>query len=288
MWKKIRRILMIVLAAVFLFCGGTVAVVQHQYAVSKRLYRAASESFTAPAQLSAQKTSETPKTEGKTSTGPNDGIFRLPEYAPIKVDFESLLKVNKDVDGWIYCPDTVIDYPVMHGLSNDTYLHHSYDRTPNASGSIFVDERNQRNFVDPVSILYGHHMADRSMFASLDEWQHQEYFDKHPVMWLLTPERDYRVELFSAYTISAYDETYTIFRGFDGEEKGPELEEYLKKMKGRSAVECDVEFDPEGLYLVLSTCAYSFEDARSVVHGKMVPVNSAGGKLLPRPSPTSP
>ena len=37
MWKKIRRVLMIVLAAVFLFCGGTVAVVQHQYNVSKRL-----------------------------------------------------------------------------------------------------------------------------------------------------------------------------------------------------------------------------------------------------------
>ena len=108
------------------------------------------------------------------------------------------------------------------------------------------------------------------------------------LMWLLTPERDYRVELFSAYTISAYDETYTIFRGFGGEEKGPELEEYLKKMKGRSAVECDVEFDPEGLYLVLSTCAYSFEDARSVVHGKMVPVNSAGGKRLTNPTPATP
>ena len=40
---------MIILAAVFLFCGGTVALVQHQYAVSKRLYRAASNTFTAPA-----------------------------------------------------------------------------------------------------------------------------------------------------------------------------------------------------------------------------------------------
>ena len=59
-------------------------------------------------------------------------------------------------------------------------------------------------------------------------------------------------------------------------------------MKKRSAVECEVELDPQGMYLLLSTCAYSFEDARSVVHGKMVPVDSAGGKLLPRPSPTAP
>ena len=275
MWKKIRRILMIVLAAVFLFCGGTVAVVQHQYAVSKRLYRAASESFTAPAQLSAQKTSETPKTEGKTSTGPNDGIFRLPEYAPIKVDFESLLKVNKDVDGWIYCPDTVIDYPVMHGLSNDTYLHHSYDRTPNASGSIFVDERNQRNFVDPVSILYGHHMASGAMFATLDWWSLPSYREEHPVMWLLTPDQDYRVDLYSVYNTSAYSDTYTFFY-----EWGNDFQEYLWRTEEYSLFHTGLELDPDDHYVVLSTCAYFFEDARSVLHGKLIPVMSAGGVPL--------
>ena len=274
MWKKIRRILMIVLAAVFLFCGGTVAVVQHQYAVSKRLYRAASESFTAPAQLSAQKTSETPKTEGKTSAGPNDGIFRLPEYAPIKVDFESLLKVNKDVDGWIYCPDTVIDYPVMHGLSNDTYLHHSYDRTPNASGSIFVDERNQRNFVDPVSILYGHHMASGAMFATLDWWSLPSYREEHPVMWLLTPTQDYKVELYSAYNTSAYSDTYAI------PAYGSDPTEYLSKAYASGAWNAEINLDPTAHYIVMSTCAYMFEDARSVLHGKLIPVMSAGGVPL--------
>ena len=46
MWKHIRRILMVLLACVFLFCGATVAVVQHQYQVNKRLYREAASSFT--------------------------------------------------------------------------------------------------------------------------------------------------------------------------------------------------------------------------------------------------
>lgn len=275
MWKKVRRILMIVLAAVFLFCGGTVAVVQHQYAVSKRLYRAASESFTAPVAMSAQKTAETPKPEGgKTSTGPNDGIFRLPENAPIKVDFEALLKVNPDVDGWIYCPNTVIDYPVMHGLSNDTYLHHSYDRTPNASGSIFVDERNQRNFVDPVSILYGHHMASGAMFATLDWWQLPSYREEHPVMWLLTPTQDYKVELYSAYTTSAYSEAYAI------PVYGSDPTDYLAKAYTSGAWNAGIDLDPTAHYIMMSTCAYMFEDARSVLHGKLIPVMSAGGVPL--------
>ena len=274
MWKKIRRVLMIILAAIFLFCGGTVGVVQYQYAANKRLYKAASESFTAPVSLSSQKTPETPASSGKTSSKLNDGIYRLPENAPIKVDFEALKKVNRDVDGWIYCPDTVIDYPVMHGLSNDTYLHHSYDRTPNASGSIFVDERNQRNFADPVSILYGHHMSSGSMFATLNRWQSGAYREEHPVMWLLTPEQDYKVELYSAYDCSAYGDTYEIpLAGYDPTE-------YLSRVEAYSAWHVNPYLDPTAHYIVMSTCAYVFEDARSVLHGKLVPVMSAGGVPL--------
>ena len=151
--------------------------------------------------------------------------------APIEVDFEALRKVNPDVIGWIYCPDTVINYPVMHGETNDTYLHHSYDGTYNASGSIFEDARNGRGFVDPVSILYGHHMASGAMFATLDLWQAVDYFYEHPVMWLLTPTRDYKA-------------------------------------------------DPNANYILMSTCAYVFEDARSVLLGKLVPLASAGGKAV--------
>ena len=283
MSKRVRTTLIVFLTVFLVLSGVTVVVVKIPYWKSQRAYGDAASSFTEhldPDSLEAMKV-------GAKYHSLNEKASNW-ELAPIKVDFEALRKVNEDVIGWIYCEDTVIDYPVLHGETNETYLHTLFSKEYNPSGSIFQDSNNLKGFIDNNNILYGHHMADRSMFASLDEWQHQEYFDKHPVMWLLTPERDYRVELFSAYTISAYDETYSIFRGFSAEKDGPELEEYLKKMKKRSAVECEVELDPQGMYLLLSTCAYSFEDARSVVHGKMVPVDSAGGKLLPRPSPTSP
>ena len=270
MWKHIRRVLMIVLAVIFLFCGGTVAVVQHQYNVSKRLYRAASAEFTESTALGTQK-----KNNGqpeKTIPLPNDGIYRLPEKAPIKVNFEELKKVNTDVDGWIYCPGTVIDYPVMHSLSNDTYLHHSYDGTYNASGSIFIDERNQRNYADPVTILYGHHMASGAMFATLDWWQVKSYYDEHPVMWLLTETQDYKVELYSAYNCSAYGDSYMI-PPYSGEDTAT----YITKAASHSQYPTEVVMDPNAHYIMMSTCAYIFEEARSVLHGKLVPVMSAGG-----------
>ena len=45
-----------------------------------------------------------------------------------------------------------------------------------------------------------------------------------------------------------------------------------------STVKADVETDPEAHYVLLSTCAYTvYDDARTVIHGRLVPVDSAGG-----------
>ena len=86
-----------------------------------------------------------------------------------------------------------------------------------------------------------------------------------------------RCLLFSAYYVSVYDEAYTIFQG-----PSPELDEYLRYITGLSVIESDVEIGGEDKYVMLSTCAYVFSNARAIVHGKMVPVDSAGGVLAPK------
>ena len=96
--------------------------------------------------------------------------------------------------------------------------------------------------------------------------------------------QDYKVELYSAYNTSAYSDTYTFFYEWDYP-----FTDYLRTVESYSAVHTDVELDPNDHYVVLSTCAYVFEDARSVLHGRLRPVMSAGGKPmapLPTPMPT--
>ena len=73
--------------------------------------------------------------------------------------------------------------------------------------------------------------------------------------------------LFSAYTTSAYSDSYTVYTG-----PGQAFDEYLQKAQGRSAVRTEVGLDPDAHYVMLSTCSYLFDDARSIVHGMMVPV----------------
>ena len=271
-----RRIMLILLACAFLLCAGIVVSVNYKYIVNNRLNRSAVKNFTTqhrdPAPAASPAAVQDPDGLGdKTGSGKTEKIC-----APIEVDFERLKAFNPEIIGWIYCEDTVINYPIAQANDNDFYIDHSYDRRSNPCGALFAECTNRRDFADSNTIVYGHHLIDGSMFASLEKWIDQDYFDEHAVMWILTPERDYRVELFSAYYISALSDAYTVFQG-----PSPELDEYLAKARQNSEVQSDVELDGEAKYVMLSTCAYVFSLARSVIHGKMVPVDSAGGVLLP-------
>jgi len=195
--------------------------------------------------------------------------------APVRVDFPSLLEVNSDVKGWIYCQDTNIDYPVLYGETNDTYLRHTYDKAYNIAGSIFIESENDPNLKDYNTIIYGHHMNDGSMFAGLEHRAEQSYYDEHPVMWLLTPERDYLLVLASGYTTSAYSDTYAVIT-----EPGENLTSYILDFLAKSDFKTDLLLPLDGRYVVLTTCAYVFDNARYVLHGLLVPADSAGGRPL--------
>ncbi len=189
---------------------------------------------------------------------------------PVEVDFDELLEANPDVVGWIYCEDTIINYPVLQGEDNSYYLHHTLDGTYVRTGSIFADGNNRRDFQDANTIIYGHHTKDVFMFATLDYWAEQKYYEEHPVIWLLTPTQDYKIVLFSGYHTSAYSDTYQIFS-----EPGEAFAEYLAACREQSDFQADVELDENAKYVLLSTCAYVFTDARYVLHGMLVPVEKA-------------
>ena len=68
---------------------------------------------------------------------------------PISVDFDTLKSVNPDVVGWIYIEALDnINYPVVQGDDNETYLHTTYENNYNFAGTIFVDYENSSDFSD--------------------------------------------------------------------------------------------------------------------------------------------
>ena len=272
MSKGLRTGLMIILALFLILCGVRVVTVKLPYWKSQQTYHRTSGQYTAPQRPDSVKTEKAEKEPETTAGNTEDaGDPKRADHAPISVDFDALRKVNEDVVAWIYCEGTLIDYPVLHGETNDTYLYTLYTGEYNPSGSIFSDCSNAKGVVDSNIILYGHHMLDGSMFASLKNWFDQGYYDAHPVMWYLTPEQDYRVDLFAGYSTTADSWVYTIYQG-----PSIQFDSYLQVVRNSSVFTTDVELDGNAHYLLLSTCAYNgdeYGDFRTVLHGKLVPVD---------------
>lgn len=259
MRNKIRYILMAALAAVFLFAAYRIYEAQAEYGKGRDAYHDAELKYVEAAGA------EDPEPMDEWGLEPIET-----EHAPISVDFQALSEDCPDIQGWIYCEGTNINYPVVQGLDNDQYLRHTYLGEYAVSGSIFLEAANSPGFLDSNNIIYGHHMKDKSMFACLSSWADQDFYEEHPVMWLLTPEQDYRIELFSGYVTPAGSDVYAVFQG-----PSEWLDGYLEKALADSDFECGPGFELDGgaRYVLLSTCDYTYQNARYVLHGKLVPVS---------------
>ena len=190
------------------------------------------------------------------------------------VDWKALKKVNPDVQGWLYQKGTVINYPVVQGTDNDTYLHTRFDKQWSGGGTLFVDYRMEKDFKGFNSIIYGHHMKDGSMFRSIRGYTKEEgYYDKHKTMELATPHGNYHLVVFSAFITKATDEN-TYKMTYDEAEK----QAYIDRAWEQSELPItrdSVDVTKSDRLVTLSTCAYDYEEARYIVMCKMVPWTKA-------------
>ena len=233
-----------------------------QYAESAGTYDGLAEHVEIPEQAGEP---EEPGAEEE--TGREDSSTVLPV-----VDFEALRENGPDIIGWLSLPDTAINYPVTQTSDNEYYLHHLYDGTYNKVGCLFADYENQADFSDRNTIIYGHNMRDGSMFAALNEYDTQSYFDGHPQMYLITPDGGYVMEVFSAFEAKpAESGSDTSPWRLSWKDDGA-YTTWLSEMAGRSVIETDVTVTSSDKVLTLSTCTPGGK-SRFIVMGKLASVN---------------
>lgn len=190
----------------------------------------------------------------------------------IKIDFDALKEINDDIFGWIYLEDTDISYPVVQGKDNEFYLNHTADKQYNYVGSVFLDYRNKKDFSDYNSFIYGHNVKHGTIFAELENYLDKDFFDSHPYIYFFTPEKNYRLEVFSMYSTDKYSDSYQFEIGND-----EEYALYLQKIKDRSTYQNDVKVTTEDRIITLSTCSYETKyearTGRYLVHLKITELN---------------
>lgn len=189
------------------------------------------------------------------------------EVAPIQIDFEMLLADAPDTVGWLYTMDGEINLPVVQGDDNEYYLRRLPNGDYSFGGSLFLDYLATSDFSDTISFVYGHNMRNGSMLQPITAYGKQSYYDAYPVMYLLTPEQNYKLEVFSGYVTDVESEAYTFNFASDEEKEG-----YIQMLQNMSDFTSFVEVTAQDRILCLSTCTYEYEDARYVVFSKLTPI----------------
>ena len=183
----------------------------------------------------------------------------------IDVDFTDLKNDNPDTVGWIKVNGTKINYPFVQTSDNSYYLKHSFDKSYNSSGWIFMDYRNNPTQFDKNTILYAHGRVNGTMFGSLKNTLSSDWLDNtdNYVVKLSTETENTLWQVFSIYHIPTTNDY--IKTTFISDE---DFLNFINLIKNRSMHDFNTLVDVNDKILTLSTC-YNDEE-KVVMHAKLI------------------
>lgn len=195
---------------------------------------------------------QTSTTDG--SFNPNISVNPILPENP--VDFEALQEEFPDAVAWIRVPDTKIDYAIMQsgpGEDEDFYLTHNEDGKKKRDGSIYIQLRNDADFTDPNTVIYGHNMANGTRFRAIHDFRNKEFFNEHQYIYIYIPGHVLTYRIYSLFTygnqhlLTTYDfESETGFQSF--------IDHTLNPQASTKRVRKDVTPTTADRLITLSTC----------------------------------
>ena len=182
----------------------------------------------------------------------------------IDVNFDNLKKINSDVVGWIKVNGTNINYPFVQSKDNKYYLTHSFNKSYNNAGWVFLDYRNN-NINNRNTIIYAHGRTDKTMFGTLRKVLNNGWINNtnNYVIKISTEKENSLWQIFSIYHIpTTNDYLQTEFK----DER--EYQRFLNILKNRSNHNFNTSITSNDTILTLSTCYNDSE--KMVVHAKLI------------------
>ena len=190
----------------------------------------------------------------------------IPEYL-------ELHKENNDMVGWIKIDGTKLNYPVMQSIDNPNfYLRRGFDKQYTVYGCPYLQENCDVMLPSDNLVIYGHHMNDGSMFATLNQYKKESFWQNHKIISFdtLTDRNEY--EIMAVFKTTVYTDSLESFKYYEFTDAKTEAEfnEYINECKKLSFYDTGVDANYGDKLITLSTCEYSQENGRLVVGAKKV------------------
>lgn len=272
-WMKILLLLLLIAMTVAGYSGFKLWKYYHAYLEDRQAYKELRDTI-------LQTTEEDSESESKESEAVSkikrQRRKKTEDEPPFEIDWEELKGINEDIIAWVYFTGLPqISYPILQATDNEYYVHRTYDLSSNDSkaGSIFMDYRMASDFSSPYSVIYGHNVRDGSMLSDLALLKDQKLYDEEPYFWILTPNGNYRYQIFSIFQCHRSADVFQ--RDFDS--WGQEFTDWENELKNRNSMQGNVTLEEKAHVIVFSTCVPNSFD-RTIVCGKYL-----DGDLIPDP-----
>ena len=177
------------------------------------------------------------------------------------ISIKELKKQNADTVGWLKIKNTNISYPVVKTTDNNFYMNHSFDKSYNSAGWIFMDFKNKYDGTDKNIVIFGHNRRNGDMFGTLHKTLKEDWYNNkdNTEIVLITDKGIDRYEVYSVYEV--LNEEYYITTNLD--EDG--YNSFLDTVSKRSYHNFNVNLDSKKPTLTLSTCSGN-DKYRTVLH----------------------
>lgn len=193
------------------------------------------------------------------SEAPTEPPGPLPQY-------QQLYAENPEMAGWLYIEETCIDYPVMHTPEDpEKYLHRNFQGEESYAGVPFIDYRCKAD--SDNLLIYGHNMADGTMFHTLVDYEKEEHWKNHPVIHFDSVEEERQYEVVAAFYDRIYYTHETNFKFYNFIDAADEAEynSAVEQFKRKSLYDTGVTPQYGQQLITLVTCTYHVDNGRFVV-----------------------
>ena len=214
---------------------------------------------------------------------------------------KSLMRLNKDIMGWVKIDGTQVDYPFLRDpgevaandpyygpdewVPNSYYLEKDIFRQYYDRGTFYADYRN--NFGGDESqqsdnlVIYGHNWYDGTMMGSLRKYRPDpEFYEQHPFIQVSSNYKEYDYVVF-AYLITSGSYNATDFHYWDMEDFDTEedFKFYIDNCRGGQLLDTGVDVKYGDKLLTLSTCYADYDNSRFIVVARRLRDGEVAGDM---------
>ena len=182
------------------------------------------------------------------------------------VGYDEIYEMNNHTVGWIKMEGTQMDYPVMQTPDEPNYyLYRNFDKRDSARGSIYAREVCDINEPSDNITIYGHNMADGSMFACLHSYINKKAWENNSLIFFDTLYEYHTYKIFAVFKTSANIGEGFSYHQFVDAENEEEFNAFVSKCKELAFYDTGITPIYGDKLICLSTCEYTLDNGRLVV-----------------------